>query len=94
MTEVAAPEAAAGGGRRTVGRSELAAHASEQSCWVALHGTVYDFTAFLEEHPPGAESILKLGGTDGTEMYETVHHIGMLADFEADIIGAYDAQQP
>lgn len=50
---------------------------------------VYDFTAFLEEHPPGAESILKLGGTDGTDEFETVHHIGMLAEFEADLVGAY-----
>ena len=51
---------------------------------------VYDFTGFLEEHPPGAESILKLGGKDGTGMYETVHHIGMLAEFEADVIGVYE----
>jgi cytochrome b involved in lipid metabolism len=54
---------------------------------VALHGLVYDFTPFLEEHPPGSESILKLGGTDGTDMYETVHNVGMLADFEADVVG-------
>ena len=83
-TEAAKPDL------RKVSKEELSAHTTAESCWVALHGVVYDFTAFLDEHPPGAESILKLGGTDGTEMYETVHNIGMLSDFEADIVGAYD----
>jgi len=50
---------------------------------------VYDFTSFLEEHPAGPESILKLGGTDGTEMYETVHNAGMLDDFEAELVGTF-----
>ena len=65
-----------------------------ESCWVALHGKVYDFTAFMDEHPAGAESILKLGGKDGTAEYETVHHLGMLAEFEADLVGAYDPTVP
>ena len=77
------------GGLRPICSEELASHASAESCWVVLHGKVYDLTGFLEEHPPGAESILKLGGTDGTEMYETVHHVGMLSDFEGDIVGRY-----
>jgi len=50
---------------------------------------VYDFTTFAEEHPAGAESILKLGGTDGTEMYETVHNLKMLDDFTEDVVGKY-----
>ena len=59
-----------------------------------MRGKVYDFTAFLEEHPPGAESILKLGGTEATEEFETVHNIGMLADFESDLIGRYAPELP
>jgi len=78
---------AAASGLRTVSAEELSAHKSSTSCWVSLYGTVYDFTNFLEEHPAGAESILKLGGTDGTEMYETVHNLGMLDDFKEDIVG-------
>ena len=70
-------------------KEELAAHSSRESCWVALHGVVYDFSGFLEEHPPGAESILELGGTDGTAMFETVHNEGMLAEFEADVVGKF-----
>jgi len=76
-------------GNRVVSAVELAAHSSVHDCWVALHGKVYDFTSFLEEHPAGPESILKLGGTDGTEMYETVHNAGMLDDFEAELVGTF-----
>jgi succinate dehydrogenase/fumarate reductase flavoprotein subunit len=84
-----ADASAAAAALRTVSAEELAAHNSWQSCWVALHGKVYDFTAFLDEHPAGPESILKLGGTDGTEMYETVHNVRMLDDFQAELVGVY-----
>jgi hypothetical protein len=87
--EGADASAAAAAALRTVSAEELAAHNSWQSCWVALHGKVYDFTAFLDEHPAGPESILKLGGTDGTEMYETVHNVRMLDDFQAELVGVY-----
>ena len=85
------PAGSEGGGQalRAVSAAELASHKSESSCWVALYGKVYDFTSFLDEHPAGAESILKLGGTDGTEMYETVHNLGMLDDFHNEIVGTY-----
>ena len=57
-----APPAAAA----TVTRAELARHASEDDCWTALYGEVYDFTDFLEDHPAGAEAITRFAGTDGT----------------------------
>ena len=72
-------------------RDELAAHATHDDCWVALYGRVYDFSSFVDEHPAGPESITKLAGTDGTEMYETVHNEGMLAEFEADLVGLMEA---
>ena len=49
---------------KDVSAIELAKHASADDCWVALYGQVYDFTDFLEDHPAGAEAILKYGGTD------------------------------
>ena len=58
---------------------------------MALHGKVYDLTSFVEEHPAGPESIVKLAGTDGTEMYDTVHNLQMLSDFDADIVGVLGA---
>jgi succinate dehydrogenase/fumarate reductase flavoprotein subunit len=69
--------------RRDVTKAELGGHASEASCWVAVYGEVYDFTDFLDEHPAGAEAILKYGGTDGTAIFDSVHSKDMLDDFDA-----------
>lgn len=67
--------------RRPVRRAELATHASAEDCWVAVYGEVYDFTDFLEDHPAGAEAIVKYGGTDGTAIFDAVHSKDMLDDF-------------
>jgi flavocytochrome c len=68
---------------------ELAQHNSPEDCWVAIHGKVYDLSAFAEEHPAGAESIHKLAGMDGTEEFQAIHNIDLLNDFEDDIMGVY-----
>jgi len=67
--------------------SEVAKHNTEDDCWVAIHGKVYDLTDFAESHPPGALSIHKLAGIDGTEAFQSIHNEGMLEDFEDDLIG-------
>lgn len=68
---------------------ELRKHNTEDDCWVAIHGHVYDLSDFAESHPPGAESIYKLGGTDGTEAFQSIHNQGMLDDFEEDLLGVF-----
>ncbi|KAL3909840.1 MAG: hypothetical protein SGILL_007926, partial [Bacillariaceae sp.] len=68
----------------SVSTEELAKHNKEEDLWVAIHGTVYDFTEFAHEHPAGFESIFDLAGTDGTEAFDAVHNLGMLDDFEED----------
>ena len=67
--------------RRMIPPQELARHASRDDCWVAIHGKVYDFTSFLEEHPGGAQSILDVAGKDGTELFDEIHTVGFLDDF-------------
>ncbi|KAK6388235.1 hypothetical protein LTR65_008077 [Meristemomyces frigidus] len=52
---------------------ELATHNSRDSCWLAINGIVWDVTAFVSEHPGGANLILKVAGKDATEQYETFH---------------------
>ena len=74
-----APPAAAA----TVTRAELARHASEDDCWVALYGEVYDFTDFLEDHPAGAEAITRFAGTGRHAGVDAVHSPGMLEEFVA-----------
>lgn len=50
-------------------QSTVAEHSSASSCWVTLYNRkVYDVTAFLEEHPAGADIILEYAGKDITKI--------------------------
>mmetsp|Transcript_59092 Transcript_59092/g.156944 ORF Transcript_59092/g.156944 Transcript_59092/m.156944 type:complete len:248 (+) Transcript_59092:699-1442(+) len=70
------------GGLRGISGSELRQHVSRESCWVALHGRVYDFTSFLDEHPAGAEAILRQAGGDASDIFDAIHTQTMLDDFK------------
>lgn len=61
---------------------DVAKHNTEEDCWIAIHGKVYDLTDFAEEHPAGPESIIELAGQDGTEAFEAVHSEGILEEFD------------
>lgn len=50
---------------------ELAQHASAQSCWVAIRGTVYDISAYVPEHPSRPEVVLAWCGKDASHAYAT-----------------------
>ncbi|ODV91799.1 hypothetical protein CANCADRAFT_75807 [Tortispora caseinolytica NRRL Y-17796] len=52
---------------------ELKKHNSKESCWVKIHGKVYDVTEFLPEHPGGQNIILKYSGKDATEEFDPIH---------------------
>ncbi|EAU91264.2 cytochrome b2 [Coprinopsis cinerea okayama7 len=52
---------------------EVAKHNTRESCWIVVHGKVYDVTEFLDEHPGGSKIILKYAGKDATEEYEPIH---------------------
>lgn len=59
---------------------EVAKHNSEESCYVIVHGQVYDVTEFLPEHPGGKKIILKYAGKDATEEYDPIHPPGTLEE--------------
>ncbi|KAJ5234103.1 uncharacterized protein N7469_003271 [Penicillium citrinum] len=63
-----------------VTRAEIQRHNSRQSCWVAIHGAVYDVTEFLDEHPGGAKVILRCAGRDATRDFDSVHSLELLAE--------------
>ncbi|PGH32650.1 nitrate reductase (NADPH) [[Emmonsia] crescens] len=48
-------------------------HKTGPQPWFVLEGEVYDGTAFLDEHPGGAQSILSAAGTDATEEFMAIH---------------------
>lgn len=47
-------------------------HKTGPQPWFVLEGEVYDGTAFLDEHPGGAQSILSAAGTDATEEFMAI----------------------
>ncbi|KAI5296740.1 hypothetical protein KEM55_005672, partial [Ascosphaera atra] len=57
-----------------------AKHNNRSSCWVVIHGKVYDVTDFLPEHPGGAKIILKYAGKEATEAFDPVHPKGTLEE--------------
>lgn len=52
---------------------EIATHNSRDSCWIIVHGKVYDVTEFLDDHPGGSKIILKYAGKDATKEYDPIH---------------------
>lgn len=53
--------------------AQVATHNSAQSCWTAINGGVYDVTAWVSQHPGGAQAILSLCGTDGSSAFNGQH---------------------
>lgn len=65
--------------------AEVAKHNSSSSCWIIIHGKVYDVTNFALEHPGGGDLLLDEAGTDCTEKFESQGHsedaIKLLKDY-------------
>ncbi|KAG2579300.1 hypothetical protein PVAP13_6NG244624 [Panicum virgatum] len=64
--------------------AEVREHASRDSAWIVVRGSVYDCTTYLEDHPGGANSILINAGTDCTEEFDAIH-----SDKAKALLGAY-----
>lgn len=41
---------------------ELAQHASEDDCWLAIHGKVYNVSEYLVDHPGGLDVMIEHAG--------------------------------
>lgn len=59
---------------KTITQEELAKHNSEKDCWLAIHGSVYDVTEFLPDHPGGYEVMAAVAGKDATTEFEDIGH--------------------
>lgn len=49
-------------------------HNTDKSCWIAVHGEVFDVTEFLEEHPGGYDIIVASSGRDATQDFDEIGH--------------------
>ena len=50
---------------------QVAEHGSEDDCWMAIEGRVYDFTAYLDNHPAGPGIMISWCGREATEGMRT-----------------------
>lgn len=53
--------------------TDVALHATEDSCRSIVRGQVYDFTPRVSQHPWGSGKILAICGKDATPIFEKVH---------------------
>ncbi|ESK97375.1 mitochondrial cytochrome [Moniliophthora roreri MCA 2997] len=60
-------------GEKKLSGKEVAQHNTRESCWIIVHGKVYDVTEFLDDHPGGSKIILKYAGKDATQEYDPIH---------------------
>ncbi|VIO99857.1 Cytochrome b5-like Heme/Steroid binding domain containing protein [Brugia malayi] len=59
--------------KRDVDHVELSKHASVGDCWILLGEKVYDVTDYLAFHPGGVEELMRVAGTDGTDLFNKMH---------------------
>lgn len=50
---------------------EVAQHAKEEDCWMAINDKVYDLSAYIPEHPSLPAIILPWCGKEASEAYRT-----------------------
>ncbi|KAI2616339.1 FMN-dependent dehydrogenase-domain-containing protein [Hypoxylon sp. NC1633] len=65
---------------RTWKLSEVSAHNTQESCWIVLHGKVYDITSFVSKHPGGRSILLQNAGQDASAAFDSVHPIEILEE--------------
>jgi nitrate reductase (NAD(P)H) len=57
---------------REISIDELRKHDTSEQPWFVVNGEVYDGTAFLKEHPGGAQSIISAAGLDSTDEFMAI----------------------
>ncbi|MBM3345665.1 MAG: cytochrome b5 domain-containing protein [Betaproteobacteria bacterium] len=50
---------------------EVARHATPNDCWMAIHGRVYDFSAYIPQHPAAPEVMTRHCGKEATRAFDT-----------------------
>ena len=49
---------------RVISLEEMRKHTTEESCWIAVRGEVFDVTPFIDEHPGGFDIIISNTGKE------------------------------
>ncbi|KAG9901515.1 cytochrome b5 reductase-like protein, partial [Aureobasidium melanogenum] len=74
---------------------EVKKHNKKDDIWIIVHGSVYDVTKYLEDHPGGAPSLIEVAGQDATAAFEDVGHSSDARETMGQfIIGKLEGYQP
>ncbi|KAI2779271.1 FMN-dependent dehydrogenase-domain-containing protein [Daldinia loculata] len=76
--------------------AEVSGHKTEESCWMVLHGKVYDITSFVPKHPGGRSILLKNAGQDASAAFDSVHPVELLDEYLTpdQVIGTIEPGDP
>ncbi|KAJ9636684.1 hypothetical protein H2201_008370 [Coniosporium apollinis] len=91
------------GVNRPISIDELRKHDGEEAPWFVVNGEVYDGTAFMKDHPGGAQSIVSAAGMDASDEFMAIHsetakgmmlgyHIGSLDEASRKVLSEGDVQ--
>lgn len=61
-----------GGKMLSISKSELAKHNKRTDAWLAIRGTVYNVTQYMDFHPGGVDELVRGIGTDATKLFSEV----------------------
>jgi cytochrome b involved in lipid metabolism len=53
--------------------AEVSAHGERSDCWLAINGSVYDASQYINSHPGGPAAIINYCGRDATSVFEGNH---------------------
>ena len=74
--------------------AEVAQHATRKSCWITIHGLVFDFTPMVESHPGGARGLLRHAGRDASDIFTELHSQSIFTLAMPFLIGRSSEKQP
>jgi cytochrome b involved in lipid metabolism len=57
----------------TLTAAEVLKHSTGTDCWSVIKGEVYDLTAYVKDHPGGANLIKAICGKDGSSSFASQH---------------------
>ncbi|KAI4162257.1 MAG: hypothetical protein LQ342_004125 [Letrouitia transgressa] len=90
---------------RIITIDELRKHDNEHDPWFVVNGEVYEGSAFLKDHPGGAQSIISAAGMDTSDEFMAIHsetakgmmptyHIGTLDTKSRSLLNEGESQSP
>ncbi|UJR26276.1 hypothetical protein I4U23_007616 [Adineta vaga] len=78
-----------------VTEEELAKHNKKTDCWIAIAGSVYNITPYLDYHPGGVDEIMRGAGIDATTLFQEIHSwVNYGSMLEKCLVGRLISKQP